>query len=659
MRVLLLFILFSPLHLFAQPERLEFGAAPPAPTLELDTTIGAYLAYEWLDLTHEYRSNGGRGRVVIHRQIVVTSERGFEYADMNIPFSTRRGGGGRPLVRALITQPDGTQTELSAGDFLEKKENDHFSQLVFAFPKVQVGSRLETWIDYSFPAMSEPPNYTFVRELPVQQCVVHLNGQKKFNYRAAIRAAEVDDEEIDAGNVYTITPAPDRVDDPELVYIAPRRETYFVAKNLPAERNLPYVRHRPNYEASVEFYTVGVTRMLTSEDKSTSWDKIGDMFQYSPYFGGKQSVKAQRQIGKLTKHLTLPEDTELARATQLFRWLTDRVHWNENYKLQSPPTPKQLLSSKRGSSADLALTFSALLRHADFDADAVLVRAPEMGLNYRAFPELAQFSSVLVRATLDDTVRYFDPTAENLRAGLVSPRLLGPEVFEPVQGRWYALEVPLTTSTITVDARIEDGELVAEWTGTHDHYHAYYRRNRLTDDTEAKPLDAYRDYYFDRYLDADDELEDLQVQGTDTADRPIVETVTLYSSDLLDEAGELLYLTPLLRESFRENPLDEPTRSIPLESSYGSAFRFSMNLDLPENYAVESLPQPASLQVPATDIRARYEVQQTDSGSLRIEYELYQNEGSVPAERYPEVRAFFDELVAKQREVIVLRRVGE
>lgn len=656
MRLISLLALLCPVLVFAQPERLAFGDPPPELTMDVDTAQGAYIAYEWIDLTHEHKNNAGRGRVVIHRQIVVTGERGFEYADVQVPFSPTRSGGGRPTITAMVTQPDGTQIRLQGDDFLVRKENERFSNVVFAYPQVQVGSRLEMEVTYRFPNMSEPPNYTFVRDLPVQRCVVHLNAQKKYSYRAALRASRVEESGLVNGTVYAITPDPTRVNDPEFIEIGVNEEAFFVAENLAAERSLPYVRHRPNYESSVEFFTVGITKLLSSTDATTSWEKIGNMFQYLPMFGGKVIARGQKQIGKYAKKFTPTGESDYERAVSIYRWLTERVTWNDRYSLYSYPAAKNLLRDKRGNSGDLALAFTALLRHFDFDADAVLVRASEAGLNYRAFPELAQFSSVLVRTELDGETVYFDPTATNLRPGLVSPRLLAAEVFEPVRGRWHDLEMPLTLSDVTVEARIEDGELIADWTGVHDNYHAGSRRARLTDESESDPLESYRNRYFKKYIDADDELEELTIGGTENPDSAIVERMTIHSTDLAEEAGDLLYVTPLLRETFTDNPLSEPERNIPLESAYGSAFRFAMNLEIPEGYTVESLPRPLDLALDNDDVRARYSVAETSDGGLTITYELFQNARSIPAARYPEIRQFFEDLMVKQREVIVLRR---
>ena len=119
----------------------------------------------------------------------------------------------------------------------------------------------------------------------------------------------------------------------------------------------------------------------------------------------------------------------------------------------------------------------------------------------------------------------------------------------------------------------------------------------------------------------------------------------------------MLYLNPMFGEGYKKNPFTATRRYYPVEMPYAIDETFVMNMEVPQGYEVVSLPQ---------EILARYD----DAGSASFEYRIAHTGHVISLrvhlkisktffspEEYPTLRDFFKLIVAKEGEMIVLKRM--
>ncbi|MCC6725254.1 MAG: DUF3858 domain-containing protein, partial [Saprospiraceae bacterium] len=117
-----------------------------------------------------------------------------------------------------------------------------------------------------------------------------------------------------------------------------------------------------------------------------------------------------------------------------------------------------------------------------------------------------------------------------------------------------------------------------------------------------------------------------------------------------------IYLSPILYSEFNENLFKLKERLYPVDIPYPFLEQITLNLQLPADYELESLPK--MVMNSATTGGASYFFSSTNKGngaiqlssSLNISKQKFQ-----PAE-YPELKALFETMIQKKEEMLVLKK---
>jgi len=121
-------------------------------------------------------------------------------------------------------------------------------------------------------------------------------------------------------------------------------------------------------------------------------------------------------------------------------------------------------------------------------------------------------------------------------------------------------------------------------------------------------------------------------------------------------SGDFIYLSPMLVLGMTENPLKQEDRTFPIDMPVKFKDQYVLNLTIPEGYAVEELPESVNMKMDGAGGRFQYLVSQNGNmvqvvckvSITRLQYE--------PTE-YKTVKTFFDLIVEKQGEQIVLKKI--
>ena len=103
----------------------------------------------------------------------------------------------------------------------------------------------------------------------------------------------------------------------------------------------------------------------------------------------------------------------------------------------------------------------------------------------------------------------------------------------------------------------------------------------------------------------------------------------------------------------RENPFKADERAFPVEFIVPWEDKHRVNITLPEGYSIESLPENLSMALPENLANYKFLIQQKGN-SVTIMSVLKMNSAVVTPEYYLELKEFYNKLVKKQTEKIVL-----
>ena len=151
------------------------------------------------------------------------------------------------------------------------------------------------------------------------------------------------------------------------------------------------------------------------------------------------------------------------------------------------------------------------------------------------------------------------------------------------------------------------------------------------------------------------EITQKEITNVKDIHLPMKETYELVMSEQITSAGDVIYLNPLLLERIEENPFKLENREYPV--NYTSPFErtYMCKILIPEGYVVDELPKSKAMALPANAGKYTYSVTQTGS-TLSIISNFTINKSIFTQPEYPNLREFYNQVVAKQAEQIVLKR---
>src|SRR5690606_10193113 len=93
---------------------------------------------------------------------------------------------------------------------------------------------------------------------------------------------------------------------------------------------------------------------------------------------------------------------------------------------------------------------------------------------------------------------------------------------------------------------------------------------------------------------------------------PVKSELNLRLPEAAQMNGDYIYLPAILFSNFSENPFKLQSRKFPVEMPYPLNEQIVYNIKIPTGYAVEELPQPASLILPAKGAKFQYLISEKD-----------------------------------------------
>jgi len=122
------------------------------------------------------------------------------------------------------------------------------------------------------------------------------------------------------------------------------------------------------------------------------------------------------------------------------------------------------------------------------------------------------------------------------------------------------------------------------------------------------------------------------------------------------EADGMLYINPMFTEAQRSNPFKSEDRFYPVERESTHDETYTLNMTIPDGYEVDELPKPAIVRLNETDGVFQYLVQKNEN-QIQLRSRVKLNKATFAPTEYNSLREFFDMIVKKQSEQIVLKKI--
>ena len=327
----------------------------------------------------------------------------------------------------------------------------------------------------------------------------------------------------------------------------------YCAANVPALKDEPYVTTMDDYTPKIEF-ELRATNFPGQmyQDYNGSWTKIINSLATDENFGGY--INKNSYAKSVLPGILKGEKDTLATVKLIFDYVKNNLKWNDEYSKYSNETnPKSIFEKKTGASGDINLALLSLLKEAKIEAFPVLISTRKNG-EHPGYPLISAFNNVIAVTQIGNRLYFLDATDKDLPLGMLDYENLSHQGFymdlKGMMGKWLSTEPNLPSERVFVYNMVLDK--AHKLTGKINQYAKGYSALRLRDKyrTTNNETEFIKGFKKDK---TGLEVSNYKMDNLNNLDELLTETMDVVIEDNVEEAGNLVYFTPLLFERTKEN----------------------------------------------------------------------------------------------------------
>jgi hypothetical protein len=104
------------------------------------------------------------------------------------------------------------------------------------------------------------------------------------------------------------------------------------------------------------------------------------------------------------------------------------------------------------------------------------------------------------------------------------------------------------------------------------------------------------------------------------------------------------------------NPFKQEIREYPVDFSFPYQDKYNFTINIPEGYEIEFLPKPLAIMMEENIGAFKYNIAASGS-QIQVVVVMEMNYSSIPPEYYNSLKTFYKEMIDKQNEKIVLKKI--
>ena len=640
----------------AELEEKQHPADPSAPAAILFSKGQSYMQY----------SDSNDGFILItdvEMKIKIYTKDGYEWANKIVTYYSHDSDKETVEINKAVTYNlvDGSvkKTKLkSEGEFTEQV-NKFWKEKKIMMPDVKEGSIVEYKYTIRSPFVHVLPEWRFQETIPVNHSEYTTKLPEyyifspsyrgyhipKVTQKTETRSVSITTKERSGAYVSKTTFSTDKIDYQE-------HNTRYVLDNLPAMKNERFTNNINNYTASIE-HEISMIKWPNQPLKtlSTNWEDVAKTIYKYDSFGPelKRSGYYEEDLKALLAGLTTPVEKTAA----IFSYVKSRMNWNNYTGYSCDEGVKKAYNDKVGNVAEINLMLTSMLRYAGLVANPVLVstRSNKVAL----YPSTSAFNYVIAAVDIDGKRYLLDATSKSAMPNVLPTRAVN-WAGRLIKDDGTSQMVDLLPNYVSKEVVTLQAQLAADGKITGKARDQYFDYNALSYREEY--LGLSKESYLENMERKHEGLEvgEFKVSNDKDPSKPVIEEYDFSHNALADVIGDKIYISPMLFFTQAENPFKQDKREYPIDFIYPHQDKYMINITLPAGYVIESLPAATSLAMEENIGSFKYNVAAGTAGQVQVAVTLDINTPLVPADYYATLKDFFQKVVEKQGEKIVLKK---
>jgi hypothetical protein len=631
-----------------------------------DTSAAAVVLSD-VGKTYFTYNNGFKLMFERHTRIKILKKSGYEWANVSVPYYQKNSDKERvSAVKGYTYNMEGGKVvkhKLESGSLHEEQRSENWFAKKFTMPNVKEGSVIEYSYTISSDFMYNMREWEFQTTIPTVWSEYNTRIPEYFNYkqlqqgylpfhiseshRGNERFTVVVKGEKPVGRTSVPVSSAEHVE-------APNTISRWVMKDVPALKEESFITTLRDYQAKIEFELQYVKYPGEAPQTMTgNWSELTKKLMQEERFGSQLNRKGffKNEVAAIVAQHNNPEQQMVA----IHELVKRTVKWDGKYGIYTSNSLRKSFENKSGSAAEINLLLTAMLLEAGLDASPVLVSTREHGRPPKGSPMLNKFNYVVTHVKIGDKEHLLDATDPLLPAGMLPVRCLNGEgrLMKVSDPRWVDL-VPagmytkLFNGQLTIHA---SGEMVGKATESSSGYNAFRLRKAILDEGEEKYAEKISK-----------EIGNFKIgKPTFVNVNELGKSLNIDYSLTSSGSGQpvdVIYLNPMMGQGEKENPFNLENRVYPIDLAVPIDHTYICRFILPDGYEVEETPKGAVVSLPENGGKFMYMIER-QGNTLQIMSKISILKPVYYAPEYPYLKEFYNQIVAKHAEQIVLKKTAK
>lgn len=582
-------------------------------------------------------------------KIKIYNKEGYDWASVTVPLyqdgTTAETVDFSNAYTYTLVNGKVEKTKLKKEGEFSERINKYRVLKKITMPNVSEGCIIEYKYQIRSPFISSVNDWYFQKTVPVDYSSFSLTTPEYFRYNTNMRGY-IFPKKTTTKSERTQTSGTSRFNYTE------ENNTYTM-HNVPSIQQEEFVSNIRNYMASISHELMSI-QYPNQPPKflSTSWEEVTKNIYENDNFGGE--LKRTGYFEKDIESGISGNKSRDEKVAFLFDYVKNNIKWNENYGYYCDEGVRNAYKNKTGNAAEINLILTAMLRHAGVNANPVLISTRTHGIPL--FPSRTAFNYVICAVEIEDDLILLDATDKNalpnilpLRAVNWFGRLIrkeGSSNIVELNPKFISKYNVLMNASLTPDGKAT-GKVMSQRTD----YAAFIQRSNYAGVNPAQ----YQERLENRYNGID--IDNLVSQNlTSDLNKPVGESFEFTDSNDIEIIGDKMYVSPLLFYAMSENPFKREKREYPIDFTFPIHEKHTISIEIPEGYAIESLPKSEGFAITENMASFRYVMNQSGNKiQVMIQEEL--NAPIISSEHYEDLKNYYQKVVDKHNEKIVLKRI--
>lgn len=616
----------------------------------IDSTASAAILFKRGLTSFSYTNGSGFSTYNIYEfRIKIYKQEGLSWSNQKILYSVGFKNLNDDKVRFLsgvtynLENGKIVKTKLKSEGSFNTKINKFWSQATITLPNVKVGSVIEFKYVLESENVARLPDFDFQYDIPVNFFEYRTEIPEFFIYSSSLKGNVKIDTEVDV--IDSAKP---------YAYEFKQINKVSSSQNIPALKAEKFVDNVNNYSGSiVNELKRGRFPNRTAVDYASTWEGVATTIYKDKSFGDE--LKLKDYFSEDLKFLLENISDSKERLNVIFKFVQDKMNWNKENGYYVDKGVEKAYQERTGNVAEINFILISMLKAAGIKVSPVLVSTIENGIP--KYPNRTVFNYVIAAAEiyghkilLDATNKFTSPNVLPLNLLNWKGRLIKED------GTSEAVElIPeiISEDNYTLKAIIKpdlakiEGMLAIKRTD----YSAFNFREINANKNEGLYIEGLENDL------SKIEIKDYKIENkTKDLTNPVFENFNFTSNNSFDTIQEKIYLNPILFFTDSKNPFVQEERVMPVYLGYPHRYVYNVTLDLPYGYVIESIPE--SIHFVTDNKGALYTMNIIrEENKIKIEVVKEINKALFATEDYNMLKDFFQKVIDKQNEKIVLKKI--